>query len=101
MTGNKDKFLNLKKQKGKVKFGDNASGNILAKGTASLRKDKAKDVFLVEKLKHILLSVSQTCDQGHICIFDSQKCDIRREDSGKLVGTAPRTPENVYILFPS
>ena len=26
MTGNKDKFLNLKKQKGKVTFGDNASG---------------------------------------------------------------------------
>jgi hypothetical protein len=98
MTGNKDKFLNLKKQKGKVTFGDNASGNILGKGTVSLGKDKAKDVLLVEKLKPSLLSVSQTCDQGHFCIFDSQKCEIRREDSGKLVGTAPRTPENVYIL---
>ena len=71
MIGNKDKFLNLKKQKGKVTFGDNASGNILGKGTMNFRKDKAKNVLLVENLKPSLLSVSQTCDQGHICIFDS------------------------------
>jgi hypothetical protein len=98
MTGNKEKFLNLKKQKGKVTFGDNALGNILGKGTMSLGKDKAKNVLLVEKLEPILLSVSQTCDQGHFFIFDSQKCDIRREETGKPVGTAPRTPENVYIV---
>ena len=98
MTTNKDTFLSLKKQKVKVTFGDNAYGNILGKGTMNLGKDKAKNVLLVENLKTILLSVSQTCDQGHICIFDAQKCEIRRKDSGKLVGTAPRTSENVYIL---
>jgi hypothetical protein len=98
MTRNKDKFLNLKKQKGKVTFGDNALGNILGKGTVNLGKDKAEKVLLVENMKPSLLSVSQTCDQGHICIFHSHKCNIRRKDSGKLVGTAPRTPENVYIL---
>ena len=58
MTGNKDKFESLKKQKGKVTFGDNASGNILGKGTVSLGKDKAKNVLLVENLKPSLLSVS-------------------------------------------
>ena len=62
MTGNKDKFLNLKKQKGKVKFGDNASGNILAKDTVNLGKDKAKNVLLVENMKPSLLSISQTYD---------------------------------------
>jgi hypothetical protein len=97
MTGNKDNFLNLNKQKSKVTFGDNALGSILGKGTVSLGKDKAKNVLLVEKLKPRLLSVSQTYDQGHFCIFDSQKCEIRREDSRKLVGTTPRTLENVYI----
>ena len=81
MTGNEDKFKRLKKQKGKVTFGDNASGNILGKGTVSLGKAKAKNVQLVENIKPILLSLSQTCDQGHICIFDSQKCEIRKEDS--------------------
>jgi hypothetical protein len=73
MIGNKDKFLDLKKQKGKVTFGDNASSNILGKGTVRLGKDKATNVLLVEKLKPSLLSVSQTYDQGHFCIFDSQK----------------------------
>ena len=71
MTGDKNKFLNLKQHKGKVTFGDNASGNILGKGTVNLGKDKAKNALLVEKLKPSLLSVSQTCDQGHIFIFDS------------------------------
>jgi hypothetical protein len=98
MTGNKDKFLDLTKQKGKVTFGDNASSNLLGKGTVSLGKDKAINVLLVEKLKPSLLSVIQTYDQGNFCIFDSKKCDIRREDIGKLVGIAPRTPGNVYIL---
>jgi hypothetical protein len=42
--------------------------------------------------------VSQTCVQGHILIFDSQKCEIRKEELGKLVVVTPRTPSNVYIL---
>ena len=71
MTGDKNKFLNLKHHKEKVTLGDNALGNILRKGTVNLGKDKAKNVLLVEKLKPSLLSVSQTCDQGHSCIFDS------------------------------
>jgi hypothetical protein len=89
MICNKDKFLDLKKQKGKVTFGDNASDNILGKGTVSLGKDKARNVLLVEKLKPSLLIVSQTYDQGNFCIFDSQKCEFRREDTGKIVGTTP------------
>ena len=64
----------------------------------SLGKDKAKNVLLVENIKPSLLSFSQTCDQGHIYIFNSQKCEIRKESSGKLVGVSPRTSENVYIL---
>jgi hypothetical protein len=48
MIGNKEKFLNLKKQKVKVTFGDNASGNILGKGTVSLGKYKAKMCFLLK-----------------------------------------------------
>ena len=31
-------------------------------------------------------------------IFDSKKCEIKRKDLGKLVGTIVRTPSNVYIL---
>ena len=42
--------------------------------------------------------MSQTCDQGYIFIFESKKCEIRKEGSRKLVIVAPRTPNNVYIL---
>jgi transposase InsO family protein len=49
-------------------------------------------------MKHNLLSVSQMCDQGHKVTFDSQKCEIRKEGSGKLVGTAARTSNNIYVL---
>ena len=61
-------------------------------------KNKAQNVLLVENLKPSLLSVSQTCDQGHICIFDSQKCEVVKKKTGKVVATALRTAENVYIL---
>ena len=42
-------------------------------------------------MKHNLLSVSKMCDQAHKVTFDSQKCDIRKEGSGKLVDTTART----------
>ena len=81
MTGDKDTLLNLKEHKGKVTFGDNASGNILGKGSVNVGKANAKNVLLVENMKPSLLSVSQTYDQGHIFIFDSKKCEIRRKES--------------------
>ena len=49
-------------------------------------------------MKHNLLSVSQMCDQGHKVNFDSQRCEIRKEGSGKLVATAARTSSNIYVL---
>jgi hypothetical protein len=49
-------------------------------------------------MKHNLLSVIQMCDQGHKVTFDSQKCEIRKEGSGKLVTTAARTSSNIYVL---
>ena len=38
------------------------------------------------------------CDQGHILIFSSKYCEIRKEGSNKLVETTARTPNNIYIL---
>jgi hypothetical protein len=38
------------------------------------------------------------CDQGHKVTFDSQKCEIRREGSEKLVSTAARNSNNIYVL---
>jgi hypothetical protein len=49
-------------------------------------------------MKHNLLSMSQMCDQGHKVTFDSQKCEIRKEGSRKLIATAARTSSNIYVL---
>ena len=54
--------------------------------------------MLVENLKPNILSVSQRCDQGHICIFDSEKCEIKNKKLGKVVGISMRNTNNVYIL---
>ena len=100
MTGDPNKFISIKiNKKGKVIFGDNLSSKIIGKGKRDLRdKMKVEDVFLVKNLKPNFLSVSQTCDQGHLCIFDSKKCEIRRKDSGKHVRIVVRTPSNMHIL---
>jgi hypothetical protein len=73
---------------------------IIGKGTVRIgNKDtKEENVLLVEDMKHNLLSVSQMCDQGHKLMFDSQKCEIRKEGSGKLVATTVRTSSNIYVL---
>jgi hypothetical protein len=101
MTGDQNFFIKLnKKGKGKVTFGDNMSAKILGKGTDSLGNNKTKEeyVLMVENIKPNLVSVIYTCDQGHILTFDSQKSEIRKKDTGKLVVVSPRTSSNLYIL---
>jgi hypothetical protein len=38
------------------------------------------------------------CGQGHILVFDSKKCEIRKEESGKLVAIVVRTLRNIYVI---
>ena len=67
MTGDRNKFINLKEGKNNiVAFRNNSSVKILGKGLVDLGSDKAKatNVLLVEDLKHNLLSVRKMCDQG-------------------------------------
>ena len=99
MIGDPRKFITLKDNKGKVTFGDILSSKIIGKGTNVVNnRIKAENVSLVEKLKPNILSVSQTCNQGHICIFESEKCEIKNKKIGKVVGIAMRNRNNVYIL---
>jgi len=79
MTGDQDKFIILKIKGGNVAFGDDSSSKILGEGVVELgRKNvKAKNVLLVEDLKHNILSVSKMCDQGYTLTFDSQRCKIK------------------------
>jgi hypothetical protein len=90
----------LKRKSGNVAFGDDSSTKILGEGVVELgRKNvKAKNVLLVEELNHNLLSVSKMCYQGYTLTFDSRKCKIRENNSGRLVATTTRRPNNIYIL---
>jgi hypothetical protein len=100
MTKDQDKFISLKRKGGNVAFGDDSSAKILGEGVVELgRKNvKAKNVLLVEDLNHNLLSVSKMCDQGYTLTLDSRKCKIRENNLGRLVATATRRPNNIYIL---
>jgi hypothetical protein len=100
MTGDQGKFVSLKKRGGNVAFGGDSSTKILGKGTVNLGSEnvKATKVLLVEHLKNNLLSVSKICDQGHTITFDSRKCKIGENNSGRLVATTTRRPNNIYIL---
>jgi len=100
MTSNQEKFISLKRKGGNVAFGDDSSSKILGEGVVELgRKNvKVKNVLLVEDLNHNLLSVSKICDQGYTLVFDSRKCKIRENNSGRLVANATRRPNNIYIL---
>jgi hypothetical protein len=101
MTGDRSKFLTLSDRKsGNVTFGNDAPGKIKGKGIVSLcnGKIKSQDVFLVEDLKHNLLSVSQVCDRGCEFVFTSKDYRIKTVDSGQLVAKGIRTKNNVYVL---
>jgi hypothetical protein len=94
MTGDRDKFLTLRKERDRsVTFRNDDSTKIIGKGTIRIG-----NVLLVDYMKHNILSVSQMCDQGHKVTFNSQKCEIRNEGSGKLIATTARTPRNIYVL---
>jgi hypothetical protein len=101
MTCDKDKFLTLRKERdGSVSFGNDDSTKVIGKGTIIIgnKNTKEENVLLVENMKHNLLSVIQMCDQGHKSTFNSQKCEIRKEGSGKLIATTAKTSSNIYVL---
>jgi hypothetical protein len=100
MIGRKQIFDSLDERKeGSVTFGNDQSTRIVGRGTVCLNKDiMAENVLLVENTEHNLLSVSQTCDKGHLMIFDSKQCQIRDVKTNQLVGTTTRTSNNIYIL---
>jgi hypothetical protein len=101
MKSDKDKFLTLRKERdGSVSFENDDSTKIIGKGTVIIgnKNTKTENVLLVEDMKHNILSVNQMCDQGHKVTFDSQKGEIRKEGSGKLIATATRTSSNIYVL---
>ena len=101
ITRDRRKFVSLKEKKdGTVSFGNVGSSNLIGSGSVTLRsKDSlAKNVLLVENMNHNLLSVGQICDKEHTMLFNSTKCEIRKGRYGKIVATASRAPNDIYVL---
>jgi len=99
MTGDASQLTNLKlRPAGYVTYGDNNRGRILGVGNiGEIDKVIIKDVLLVERLKHNLLSISQPCDKGYKITFEPNLCLITDSKSTETVLVGKRV-NNVYML---
>ncbi|XP_050217661.1 uncharacterized protein LOC126668514 [Mercurialis annua] len=78
MTGHISNFTQLERKKlGNVTFGDDAKGQVVGIGKiGNSSSPSIENVWLVNGLKHNLLSVSQLCDKGYNVNFDSKACYV-------------------------
>jgi len=99
MTGDKSRFLSLSAYHGgSVTFGDNQKGEIVAIGKIGKSQTNSIDnVFLVEGLKHNLLSISQFCDKGNIVSFTNECCIVIDSKTGNKVLEGTRKG-NTYLV---
>jgi len=83
MTCKKSNFLSLAAtQGGSVAFGNEKSGTIVGIGKiAESLSHSIEDVYLVDNLKHNLLSVSQLCDKDNLVVFTSDRCLVINMDT--------------------
>ena len=78
-------------------FGGNQKGKITGTGTVGNSSLSIKDVWLVDGLKHNLLSISQFCDSGFVVKFNKDACTVIRESDESVVFRGLRKG-NVYKI---
>jgi len=76
MTSKKSNFLSLTAaERGSVAFDNGKSGTIVGIGKIGESLSHSIDcVYLVDGLKHNLLSVSQLCDKDNLVVFSPTHC---------------------------
>ncbi|KAL8091574.1 hypothetical protein AgCh_033993 [Apium graveolens] len=89
MTGDRALLSNMVEKAGPVvTFGDNSKG--LTEGYGCLQAENViiENVYIVQGLKHNLLSISQFCDKGYYVSFDKLKCQIlhKKNEKPSLMG---------------
>jgi len=80
-----------------VKFGGNQSGKIIGTGTIGNASISINNVWLVDGLKHNLLSISQFCDNGYDVLFDKTSCIGVNKDDNSIIFKGKRM-DNVYKI---
>ncbi|CAJ2653255.1 unnamed protein product, partial [Trifolium pratense] len=98
MTGDKQLFSKLTmKEGGSVGFGGNQKGKIIGTGTVGNSSLSINDVWLVDGLKHNLLSISQFCDNGYVVIFNKESCTVTKQSDNSIIFKGLRK-NNVYKI---
>jgi len=97
MTGEKSNFLSLAAtQGGSVAFRNGKSRTIIGVGKiGESPSNSIEDVYLVDGLKHNLLSVSQLCDKDNLAVCTPNRCLVVSMDTGDIVLRGKRH-KNVY-----
>ena len=85
------------KEGGNVKFGGNQSDKIIGTGTIGNASISINNVWLVDGLKHNLLSISQFCDNGYDVLFDKTSCTVVNKDDNSINFKGKRM-DNVYKM---
>jgi len=83
VTGEKFNFLSLTAARGgSVALGNDKSGTIVGIGKIGESLSHSIDgVYLVDGLRHNLLSVSQLCDKENLVLFTSNRCLVVNMDT--------------------
>ena len=90
-------LCNSLKAEGRSRFGDNSQGRIIGKcNIGSNPSPLIENVFLVDKLKYNLVSISELCDKGYRINFEKYKCFIF-DYSNNVIYTENRIA-NVYKI---
>jgi len=97
MTGEKSNFLSLVASNGgSVAFENDKFGTIVGIGMIGESLSYSIDcVYLVDGLKHNLLSVSQLCDKDNLVVFSSKQCLVVNINIGDVV-LRGKQHKNVY-----
>lgn len=85
------------KEGGTVEFGGNHKGRIIGMGTIGNSSISTNNVWLVDGLKHNLLSTIQFCDSGYKVMFNKNKCIVMNKYDKSIVFKG-RRKGNVYKI---
>jgi len=98
MMGDRSLFLTLTmKEGGTVGFGGNQTGKIIGSSKIGNSSVSINNVWLVDGLKHNLLSISQFCDNGYDVLFVKNNCTVIKTIDQSIVFKGKRR-NNVYKI---
>ena len=80
-----------------MKFRGNQSCKIIGTGTISNTSISINNVWLVDGLKHHLLSISQFCDNDYDVLFNKTSCTVVNKNDNSIIFKGKRM-DNVYKI---